>query len=306
MRSRVISFSLLIVLGSGLVLVSFARPQDPDQEDVRGAFLTSRPASTDKPVNSTRRRSTRRRPKTTTAKPPAGSKESGTNAAGNPEGDSAPKEGRTSTQRLGLGVTLFMRDSNGLAVRVDPNHEFHRGDRVRVLLETNADGHLYIFNTTDNGEPVMIYPDPQLDEAGNFLQAHVPFEIPSSLSGEERLRWLTFDEHAGTEQLYFVFTREPLAGVPMEDDLLKYCGENKAQCAWRPATELWANLRKDMETPLKVDNARSFGRAQSAAEHEAATRGIGLAKTDPEPSLVMMTASSGPGRLVTGLELFHK
>src|SRR5437016_139716 len=79
-------------------------------------------------------------------------------------------------------------------VRVDPNHDFHKGDRVRVLLETNSDGHLYIFNTTDNGAPVMIYPDPQLDEAGNFLQAHVPFEIPSSVSAQERLRWLTFDE----------------------------------------------------------------------------------------------------------------
>ena len=27
----------------------------------------------------------------------------------------------------------------------------------------------------------MIYPDVDLDEAGNYLQAHVPFEIPSSL-----------------------------------------------------------------------------------------------------------------------------
>jgi len=198
-----------------------------------------------------------------------------------------------------------MRDSNGLAVRVDPNHEFHKGDRVRVLLETNSDGHLYIFNTTDNGAPVMIYPDPQLDEAGNFLQAHVPFEIPSSVSAQERLRWLTFDEQAGTERLYFVFTREPLAEVPIEDDLIKYC-ENRAQCAWHPVVELWARLQKAMEAPLKVDDGKYFGRAQSAAEHNAATRGIGLARDDPEPSLVMMSASSGPGLLVTGLELLHK
>jgi len=33
-------------------------------------------------------------------------------------------------------LTLFMRDSNGLAVRTDPSHAFHKGDHVRVLLET--------------------------------------------------------------------------------------------------------------------------------------------------------------------------
>ena len=121
-------------------------------------------------------------------------------------------------RRIGLGVTLFMRDSSGLAVRVDPDHVFHKGDRVRVLLETNSDGYLYIFNTTDDGPATMIYPDAALDEAGNYLQAHVPFEIPSSASAEERLRWFAFDETAGTERLFFVFTREPLSGIPIEDD----------------------------------------------------------------------------------------
>jgi hypothetical protein len=219
---------------------------------------------------------------------------------------SAGKEARPSRQRLGLGLTLFTRDSNGLAVRVDPHHEFHKGDRVRVLLETNADGYLYIFNTTDGGAPVMVYPDPQLDEAGNFIQAHVPFEIPSSLAAEERLRWLTFDDSAGTERLYFVFTRESLGDVPIEDDLIKYCREHKAQCPWHPAAELWARLQKEMEAPLRVDNSKNFEKGQTTAEHNAATRGIGLAKDDPEPSMVMMSASSGPGMLVTALELLHK
>ena len=90
-----------------------------------------------------------------------------------------------------------MRDSNGLAVRTDPEHVFQKGDRVRVLLETNTDGYLYIFNTTNDGPAIMIYPDAELDEAGNYIQAHVPFEIPSSLGSGGRLRWFAFDEVAG-------------------------------------------------------------------------------------------------------------
>ena len=219
------------------------------------------------------------------------------------EGDTTKKP--AAVQRIGVGLTLFMRDSNGLAVRVDPNHDFHKGDRVRVLLETNVDGHLYIFNTTDGGDPVMIYPDVQLDEAGNYMQAHVPFEIPSSLASDERLRWFRFDEHAGTERLYFVFTREPLPEIPIEDDLVKYCGENKKTCAWHPTSALWTRLQKELNT-VKAAKPDVSGRAQTTGEREAATRGIGLSQDDPEPSLVMMNASSASGLLVTFLEMVHK
>jgi hypothetical protein len=152
----------------------------------------------------------------------------------------------------------------------------------------------------------MVYPDPQLDEAGNFLQNHVPFEIPSSLASEDRLRWLTFDEHAGTERLYFVFTREPLVGVPIEDELVKYCGEKKAECAWHPSADLWTSLKKEMEAPVRADSTKKFGKRQTNTEQQAATRGIGLAKDDAQPSTVIMSASSGPAMLVTALELLHK
>jgi Domain of unknown function (DUF4384) len=290
MRFKVIAFSLLA--GVLMIVPCLAGAQDPEQDDVRGAFLTSRPKTADKPAKSSEPTRPTHHRKTVV--------DHGTKGGG----------GTTvvvsSKSRLGLGLTLFMRDSNGLAVRVDPNHEFQKGDQVRVLLETNADGHLYVFNTTDGGRPVMIYPDPQLDEAGNFIQAHVPFELPSSLSTEERLRWLTFDEHAGAERLYFVFTREPLQNVPIEEALVKYCSQDKKQCAWHPESDLWSGLQKEMESASRSNNAHKFGKAQTIAEQDAATRGIGLAREDPEPSMVIMTASSGPSLLVTALELLHK
>jgi hypothetical protein len=202
-------------------------------------------------------------------------------------------------------MTLFMRDSNGLAVRVDPEHVFRKGDRVRILLETNSDGYLYIFNTTDDGPATLIYPDVALDDAGNYLQAHVPFEIPSSLSADERLRWFAFDEVAGTEHLFFVFTREPLGGIPLEDDLIAFCREAKERCPIKPNGEVWAAVQKEMQEPLQTDKTKQYGRAQTAGEQEATARGFGLAKDDPQPSLVMM-ASSTRQTLVATLDLIHK
>ncbi|HSB29952.1 MAG TPA: DUF4384 domain-containing protein [Pyrinomonadaceae bacterium] len=278
-----------------------------DQEDVRGAFLTTRPK--DKPASSPTSRPTHRKPKpivTETKNPSTENKNrKPANKNVNISSSNSNKPMPVNAERLGLGLTLFMRDSNGLAVRTDPSRIFQKGDRVRVLLETNSDGYLYIFNTTNDGPPVMIYPDVDLDEAGNYLQAHVPFEIPSSLAAEERLRWLVFDETAGNERLFFVFTKEPLNGLPIEDELVALCRDSKPSCPVKPSAEVWEQVEKALKTPLQSDTSAQNGQAQTPAEQNATSRGLGLAKDDPQPSVVMMAKSRG-SKLVTTLDLIHK
>lgn len=295
MRMKALALSFLIVL-AGFV-PTLVQAQD---EDVRGAFMTTRPKATGKVTGNKSTPSTkpsRRHPKTPAPNP------SGTTPVGG-KGPVTPQ--KVNLPRIGLGLTLFMRDSNGLAVRTDPSHEFREGDHVRVLLETSADGYLYVFNTTDNGKPTMLYPDPDLDEAGNYFQAHVPFEIPSSVAAEERLRWLTFDKYPGAEKLYFVFTREPLSAVPIEDDLITYCRENDAKCPWHPGDEVWAQIQNEMNEPVKSVKSQNLGNVQTSGEHRAVTRGIGLNRDDPEPALIMLTSSTNKNMLVMTLDLVHK
>ena len=289
MTSKLMFVGVLILLFAFSALPIFAQQDD----DVRGAFLTTRPKATDK-TNDAPPKRTHRRPK------PAPSSTPGPVSSG--ATSSTPKK---VLPRMGLGLTLFMRDSNGLAVRTDPAHAFRKGDHVRFLLETNADGYLYIFNTTDGGPAVMIYPDQELDEGGNYIQAHVPFEIPSSLAAEERLRWLTFDQYPGAEKLYFVFTREPLAGAPIEDDLISFCRDNAGKCPWHPSAELWAQIQSEANGAAQSAKATGIGSSQTSKEARAATRGIGLNRDDPEPSLIMLTASSSKRILVATVELVH-
>ena len=301
MRLSVMVFGFVCVC---TLVIGGAAPFVQDDEDVRGAFLTSRPkektATSDAAAKPSRRRPKSKTPSKNPDKTPIKQPNSGNK----PEKQSDPST-PVNARRIGLGMTLFMRDSNGLAVRVDPDHTFRKGDRVRILLETNSDGYLYIFNTTDDGPATLIYPDASLDEAGNYLQAHVPFEIPSSSSTEERLRWFAFDEVGGTEHLFFVFTREPLGGVPIDDELIAYCGQAKERCPIKPNDEVWAVVQKQMQEPLKTDKTKQYGRAQTSGEQDATARGIGLAKDDPQPSLVMM-ASSPRSTLVATLDLIHK
>jgi hypothetical protein len=304
-----LSVLLLAVVCACAVVIGSAAPLLQDQDDVRGAFLTSRPKEKSSSDSSTK--PSRRRPKPSTStepdKKPDKKPENKPNKPGGPNGSTKPGETTkpVNVARIGLGMTLFGRDSNGLAVRVDPEHVFHKGDRVRVLLETNTDGYLYIFNQTNDGPVMMIYPSEELDEAGNYIKSHVPWEIPSGAADQERLRWLVFDENPGTERLFFVLTREPLNGVPIEDELIKFCHDSSGSCPWRPPADVWDVIKKQMSEPLAKDASARFGRAQTQPEEQASTRGLALAKEDPEPSLIMLASSSSP-MLVATLDLNHK
>lgn len=73
----------------------------------------------------------------------------------------------------------------------------------------------------------------------------------------------------------------------------------------RPSDEVWAAVKTHMQEPLKTDKAQQFGAAQTSTEQQATSRGLGLSKEDPPPSLVMM-ASSPRSTLVATLDLIHK
>ena len=289
-----------------------------EEEMTRGGFITSRPATASAGVggsvggsvgvstggSSAPRRKPRRRP--AAAKTYSNTNKS-TTASGktNVTANANTSVKAYTPKPLGMGYTLFMRDFGGEAVRVDPTRTFKTGERVRIALETNENGYLYIFNTTDNGDPVMIYPDPRLDQGGNYIEAHVPVEVPSGEEADENYRWFTFDNKPGVERLYIVFTREPLPVVPIEDDLVNYCKQGAQNCPWRPVPAVWAQVQTAMQARVQVAKSKTYGQKQTATERDATTRGVGLAKGAPEPSIIRMNASSDTGILITVLELSH-
>src|SRR5687768_14072849 len=109
---------LLFAMVSAFVVLGIAAPAPQDQDDVRGAFLTSRPKQKASASGTTSRPS-RRRPKATATNNPGNAPEK---KATNPVGPSAshkPSENKSSeprkpvnASRIGLGFTLFTRDSN--------------------------------------------------------------------------------------------------------------------------------------------------------------------------------------------------
>ena len=298
MRSR--SFIMLlpiVALACGLLIVNAQGPDD----DVRGAFISTRP----KTANTSRKP---RPPHNTNSNASANANTGKTNTVNANLNVTVNANNAVSgpTGAIGLGYTLFMRDPNGRGVRVEPGHEFHSGDRVRISLEPNVDGFLYVFHTEGAGQPEMIYPDPRLNEGENWIEAHVPMEVPSSEQPDERYHWFVFDNNPATERLYVVVTRKPLPSVPIGADLVKFCSENKDKCPWRPFSEIWAQLQDATKAQVRVVSSKTYGQSETEKEKVATTRGLGLDQSAPQPAVIRMTATTNASVLVTVLELIHR
>lgn len=319
-------FKILIsFLGLALVIsasVSSARAQD-EEEAVRGSFLTTRvTASTGSGTSAS------------AAIAASANQAAGSNGSGKATGSTKKPTGKTTGKRttvsgkvssgkttatvkgsasvnsntplltaysptaIGLGYTLYMRDAGGNAVRVDPSREFRSGESIRVALETNTDGYLYIFHTENNGEPQMLYPDVRLENGDNRIEAHVPYEIPW---GND---WFKFDANPANERLYIIVTRQPLPGIPTDRALVNYCGQNR--CPWQPPVGVWAQVKANMQAKVGVVKGTSYGQKQTQTEQVAVTRGLGLDQSAPEPSVIRMNVSSNAPILVTALDLIHR
>ena len=294
-----VTMSALITL---LTLVFVVSAQQ--DEAVRGAFIESRPKTTN--LKAPARRSRRRPPKTNTNANSAANMAASTNANSTTSVATNRPPSRKAQPAIGLGYTIFMREPSGRAIRVEPTREFRNGDRIRIALEPNTDGYLYLFNSENGAAPRMIFPDARLDGGENWVEAHVPIEVPSSEEPEERLRWFEFYGDPGTERIFIVVTREPLSGVPTADELVAFCGLNKDKCPWQAPSDVWQQIEKATKAQVKVATTQNFGQAQTESEKVAMTRGLGLDKSMPQPSVIRISASSNEPLLVTVLDLVHK
>lgn len=298
--SRLIILAIVLLSVAGGTYLASAQQSD---EEVRGAFLSSRPKTTNSNAPAQRRRRPPQRPANTSS---VSVKNTNTKSA-NSNTSFTGNSNRVPLSAIALGYTIFMRDMNGRAVRVDPTREFHNGDRIRISLEPNVDGYVYVFHAENDGPPEMIYPDARLEGGENWIEAHVPVDIPSTLEADERLRWFQFYGNAGTERLYVVVTRDPLPEVPVAEALVSFCTANKDKCPWHPPVEAWAQVQLASKAEVKIVTSKTAtGQVQTEKEQVATTRGLGLDQTAPQPSVIRMSAATNAPVLVTILDLVHK
>lgn len=102
---------------------------------------------------------------------------------------------------LGMRYTIVKRVGSS-AQEVPADTAFRSGDRIQVAVETNESGYLYIVTRGSSGAWKPLFPSKEVDGGSNYIEANTVTTIPAG-------HVFTFDEQAGEEKLFLVFSRQP-------------------------------------------------------------------------------------------------
>ena len=207
---------------------------------------------------------------------------------------------------LALGYTILQKDDSGGLFVTDASREFKTGDHLAVALETNADGYLYLFSAENGRNPELLFPNAQIDGGSNAVLAHARATFPTG-PGADVEYFIDVTDPPATEHLFVVFSQRPLADVPAGEALVKFCGKNLEDCAWKPTPAQWARITAGAKgTGVTEAKNAQLARASRPVMPATLQRGLKVKREDPKPAVVRVNDSADADVLVTEIVLTHK
>lgn len=98
-----------------------------------------------------------------------------------------------------MKVSIIRQDKRGNEEGVSPETTFYSGDSVRIRIQSDQNGFLYILSRGSSGKVSMLYPDRRIQGGNNRIVKGKVVSIPTDGG------WIKFDEKPGTETLYLLF-----------------------------------------------------------------------------------------------------
>jgi serine/threonine protein kinase len=105
-----------------------------------------------------------------------------------------------------MKVALIRRDKRGKEEVVSPETRFYNGDGVRIRIQADQNGFLYILSRGSSGKVSMLYPDRRIQGGNNQIVKEQVVSIPTARG------WYTFNNAPGTEMIYLVFAENKTEG----------------------------------------------------------------------------------------------
>jgi hypothetical protein len=126
---------------------------------------------------------------------------------------------------LGLKYSV-LKMVGGNLVDVPVDTPFRADDRIQLRVQTNAAGYLYVVNQGSSGTWKPMFPAPEVASGDNRVNGWQDYTLPApGLT-------MRFDQRPGIENLFVVFSREP---VPDFEELIYSLKEKIAPAS--PATQ---------------------------------------------------------------------
>jgi len=196
----------------------------------------------------------------------------------------SPQATPTPESALGLGYSLFLQDEKRDFAPVKPTNPFRSGDLIQLLVESNKDGYLYVFNQEDNGSPIMLFPNLLVQGGDNHIWAHEPLRVPAGHEFE-------FDANSAKETLTLVISQDPIAGLAVSKD--------------PKGTPVPEALFRQVSAPTLVREGAQLREGKLLTKQEG-RRGFRLHKDDPLPDNVLINRDRKERRIVAQIRLTHR
>lgn len=193
---------------------------------------------------------------------------------------------------LGFRYTLaIVNQASGKAEAVDPDREFRKGECVRVEVESNHSGYLYVLSKQSSGGWLPLFPSSEMPDESNVADPGQKVRAPKDYCFE-------ISDPAGTETLFVVLSRSPRDFFELYDAI-------KAP----PATST-----KPGSSPVQMADARLMNSAVEKMAKNFGTRDLVIKKVTPatdkqetDYSVYVVNGSDKPSStVVKKIELRHK
>ncbi len=202
---------------------------------------------------------------------------------------------------LGLRYSIVKTVNKRPVGEVPADSVFQTGDGLQLKVETNTAGYLYVINQGSSGTWKPMFPSPEIAGGNNRIDGFHPITLPSA---EHQM---TFDQHPGVENLFLVFSREPVQDL---EDLI-YSLQDKSRPATQPQTQPSNPAKEKVVMAMaKIDDAM-VGRFR-----QTYSRDLVIEKVTPEmvdssarketAVYVVNPAGAADSRLVADLKLRHQ
>lgn len=197
------------------------------------------------------------------------------------------KPASTEAQYLGLRYSIV--DGNSRQ-EIDPSKAFHSGDAIRLKLQSNSNGYLYILTQGSSGAWKFLFPSAELRDNTNEITRDQVTEIPSSQAFE-------FDTAPGAEKLFVVLSRD------REPDLESLLGSVKSgQAGAGNPSDQGRVMQAQNRAPADIEQLRAKFVARDLRVQSI------RAATDKKGENAVYVAASQPAtaRVVTEITLRHE
>jgi hypothetical protein len=179
---------------------------------------------------------------------------------------------------------------------VPPKTRFRKGDGIRIKVQTNNDGYLYVVHQGSSGTWDLMHPSPGSEKGGNRVVAGEEYLVP-----EDSL--LRFDDRPGIEKLFLIVSREPETTLERLIYTLTEGPPGSQRQRARPVpqgTLVAANLGIDngVITELRKTHTRNL-MLEGLEDSPSSTRG-------DEAVYVVNTSARPDSRVVVDIQLIHQ